>query len=713
MPKIALSLAAFATIVSVTLNPVAIGSEDSQAPVLVLRPVNLDLALPPDAAAMVLNFAPLDQTATIAPPPARPEPVVIPAAVVQPPPPAALAEALRLYASGDLAAGDRAASTLPPGIWSTTAEWAALKNLPRPSGYARIMQFLNDHPAWPSSDWLVRRAEEALYADKPAKAVVKSAFAARQPQSPVGKLALARVLAAEGDASQAASLVRDVWHKADLGTGLEKAILHEFGEHLTKADHKYRADRLLYKESVGPALRMAALAGPDVLALARARAAVINEAASDILFAAVPAALRADAGLRFSNIQKLRRAEHVEAAVDLMLKAPQDADSLVNGDEWWVERRMLARDMLDKGETEIAYRLCAQHSASGTAARIEAEFHAGWIALRFRHEPALARGHFTALARLAENPMSITRAAYWLGRTQEALGDKDGANAFYAKAGQHSSMFYGQLARARLGWSDLPMRLTSDALAGDDRAEAIRVAEILQKQGMKEVAASLMLDSAQHLDDARQMAALAQVAVANRDPRLSLMVGKAASQHGFAFDDLAFPTFGVPDFQPLTGSADRAIVYAIARQESAFAPGASSGAGAKGLMQMLVATARRTAQKAGVGFDAARLTSDPAFNAQLGAAHLGTLFEEQGGSYILTFAAYNAGGGRVRDWIKAHGDPRDPNVDVVDWIELIPITETRNYVQRIVENLQIYRSRLGQQSTLLIDADLHASGGKF
>ena len=713
-----LTLAALLASTCAILLPEAISGEDTQAPSLILRPVSFVLPAPPVRAEPDLALPLLDRTASLAPPTASIAPEVpvapLPAlAIPAEPMPPALAEAVKLYASGNLSAGDAIARTLPPGIWRTTAEWSALKSLPRPSGHARIMQFLVDHPDWPSRDWLSRRAEESLYGDRHAPEFVKASLAASSPRTPAGKLALARSLLVDGDSAGAKTLVRDVWQKSDLNLEMEKTVLREFGEHLTKADHKYRADRLLYKESTGPALRIAALAGPDVVALARARAAVVNEAASDALFAAVPAAQRQDAGLKFSMIQKLRRATKIDAAVELMLKAPQDAASLVDGDEWWVERRMLAREMLDRNDPQTAYRLCAGHGATGNAARLEAEFHAGWIALRFLKNPVLARSHFTTLAQIAENPMSVSRAQYWQGRTQEALGDAEGANAFYAKAGQHSSMFYGQLARAKLGLSAMPLRLTSNAPQGDARSEAIRVAEALQKLGAKEAAISLMLDAAQHIDDPAQMAALSIVAGATREAHLSLVVGKAASQHGFALDDLAFPTFGVPEFQPLGGSADKAIVYSIARQESAFVASAGSGAGAKGLMQMLVGTARITAKKAGVGFDAARLTSDPAFNAQLGAAHLGTLFEEQGGSYVMTFAAYNAGGGRVRDWIKAHGDPRDPNVDVVDWIELIPITETRNYVQRIVENLQIYRARLGQQSTLLIDADLHAAGGRF
>ena len=190
------------------------------------------------------------------------------------------------------------------------------------------------------------------------------------------------------------------------------------------------------------------------------------------------------------------------------------------------------------------------------------------------------------------------------------------------------------------------------------------------------------------------MAALAEVATSRRDGLASVEIGKQATERGFALEESAFPTFGVPGFAPLANSADLAAVYSVARQESEFADLAASGAGAKGLMQILPSTARDTAKHMGVAFDPTRLVADPAYNTQLGAAFLGQLLNDEGGSYVLALAAYNAGAGRVQQWIDAYGDPRAPNVDPVDWVESIPFDETRDYVQRVSENLQVYRTRL-------------------
>ena len=227
----------------------------------------------------------------------------------------------------------------------------------------------------------------------------------------------------------------------------------------------------------------------------------------------------------------------------------------------------------------------------------------------------------------------------------------------------------------------------------------VRIVELLYALDENDLALSLAAEAAQHLTSEPQLAALANVVAAERDAHDSLVIGKILGQRQIAADSLAFPTYGVPDFEPLANSAPPAIVYAIARQESGFDPHAVSSAGAKGLMQMIDSTAKRTAEQIGVNFDVARLTSDAAFNARLGAAHLGELIAEQGGSPILTFAAYNAGGRRVKEWIEAYGDPRTPGVDPIDWVERIPFEETRNYVQRVMENWTMYQASFGQSKT--------------
>ena len=615
-----------------------------------------------------------------------------------------LREAIAAYRAGDLKSGDAAAQTTTNPNARTAADWAALRLMPRETGLERIMAFLKAQPDWPTAGALRRRAEEAIFYDKRPPAEVIAWFTTRRAETALGKWALARALQASGAAPRATTLVREIWREADLAPALEAALRKDFPDALTRADHKARSDRLFYKENDSASQRAAALAGPDVLALAKAR-----ETISDKTLAALTPELRKDPSLQFAQIQKLRRDNKIADAAKAMLEAPRDPALLVSPDDWWTERRTLARKLLDIGDARTAWRIAAEHSAQAKDQRIDAEFHAGWIALRYLSDAALAAPAFERAASLAESPISIARAAYWQGRAAEALGKQAEAQRFFEKAATQPIAYYGQLALTRLGRGKLAMRQPARIARGDDRIMAIRVVELLGALDQKDLATPLATESARTLEDEAQLAALGAVAARARDARTTLMVGKLGGQRGFLLDETAFPIFGIPAYEPLTRSATPALVYAIARQESSFEAKAQSGAGAKGLMQMLPSTARRTAQRAGVPFDERRLLTDASFNAQLGAAHLGELMAEHPGSLMLTFAAYNAGGRRVKEWIAAYGDPRDPAVDPIDWVERIPFTETRNYVQRVTENLEVYRLRFGESVTLDIERTLRSA----
>ncbi len=617
-------------------------------------------------------------------------------------------QALRHYHDGDVAGGDDFAR-LTNGSLRTALDWAAIRLASRQAGPDRLRAFIAAHADWPQGTWINRRIEESRSAVRDPVQVL-AMFASSTPETLTGKLSLARAKLATGDSAGAAAVVQAVWRNDDLTPAEEATVLRDFGSVLHREDHKFRADRLLYKETIPPALHAAQLAGPDVLLLAKARAAVTALAPADAAIVAVPKPLQNDPGLIYAKLQKARRAGRIDEAAGLMLAAPTAINLLVDGDAWWVERRLLARKLLDAGRTQTAYQVVAAHSATSNALRIEAEFHAGWIALRFMNDPALAAPHFAAVSAMAETPISAARGAYWQGRAAEALGNDADAARFYAAASSKPTTFYGQLAAARAGHGPLALRQPASVAQGPERREAIRCVELLFALGERELATSLAFATARSEPDEAQVAALAEVVEATQDARTTLVVGKTAAQRGMAIDEAAFPTFGVPGYQPLDRSADRPTVFAIARQESEFDPHSVSSAGAKGLMQVIDSTARQTAEHAGVRFDEARMLTDAAFNAQIGAAHLGKLLSEQDGSYILTFAAYNAGSRKVQEWIAAYGDPRKPGVDPIDWIERIPFTETRNYVQRVFENMQIYRVRFGIPTALLSDPKAGSDG---
>ncbi|MGD0641911.1 MAG: lytic transglycosylase domain-containing protein, partial [Roseiarcus sp.] len=644
-------------------------------------------APPPSAVSAALETEP-----AVAPTPSAPAAPALQAEPVARPDVSRLSAAAALYRKGDAAGGDAVAAQIADPVQRMAAEWAALRLAANPDD-RRLAAFAAAHPDWPGEDWIRAEQEAHLYTQRAKPETVAALFAGDPPRTPAGKLAAARAALDAGRRDDAAAIVRALWRESDLDPWSERAVLSEFAATLTRADHKYRADRLLYAEKSGPALRAAALAGPDEVALAQARIAAMSGPLTARAIGAVPAALQGDPGLTFARVQDARRGNRALEAAAWLARAPNEQSALIDPDKWWSEQRMVARELLDLGEFQKAYQICAAATPASVPARIDAAFHAGWIALRFVNDAPEAARRFAAASAIAETPLSIARAAYWQGRAAEAMGQSDEARRFYERAAAQPIAYYGQLAAKRLGRDQVALREPAKVASGDARDEATRVVELLYAAGLDDLATPLAEAAAGRWRDEAQIAALAKVVAARGDATTSVEFGKIATERGFAIDEAAFPTFGVPSFTPLPNSADLPSVYAVARQESEFAWRAVSGAGAKGLMQILPSTALSTARRAGVAFDANRLNADPAFNLQLGAAFLGQLMQDEGGSLELALAAYNAGGGRVAQWLAAYGDPRTGKIDPVDWVERIPFDETRDYVERVSENLGVYRAR--------------------
>jgi len=609
-----------------------------------------------------------------------------------------LRRAIELFRKGDMAAGDRESAGLTDPLDRSLTEWAAVRF--GWVGFERIAAFTRDHPDWSVMAALGRRAEEALLIARKPVAVVRAFFAERQPTSAAGKVALALALKSDGAEREAAELVRNAWRNDSFAREFEAKILDLCPGVLTQVDHRDRMERLLFKEDWASALRAAGYAGKDYVLLAKARIAV-GQDADDAQRAldAVPPSLRYETSYLFAKARFLRRQGKLDEAVRVLADVSRDPSILADGDGWWVERRIIARELLDRGDALAAYAVAREHAAESAEKRIDAEFHAGWIALRFLNHPATAASHFANAAKIATKPISVARTAYWQGRAAEAFGAQDDARGFYEKAANYAITYYGQLARAKLGLPEIQLRsVEGGGRSGSEPLVVTRAVKRLYEAGLRDIASVLCADLAASLTDTAQLDSLAQAVAENGDARTLLAIGKTAVQRGFPLDPHAFPTLGVPAFEPVSDRVEKAMVFAITRQESAFDPSAQSTAGARGLMQLMPGTAKRTAKRFGIEFDLGRLL-EPAYNAKLGAAHLSELMDDWKGSLILMFASYNAGGGNVSKWIKAYGDPRSPNVDPVDWVERIPFFETRNYVQRVMENLLVYRHRLGDQST--------------
>jgi soluble lytic murein transglycosylase len=617
---------------------------------------------------------------------------------------AALQEGLDALAKGDIARARQARDDIRPKSFDhRILTWAIAMFGGGSVTSAELADAADALSGWPGLNRLRAAGERALYREKPEPGAVIEAFADGPPVTYQGVLALTRAHLALGDKAAAKRVIAPFWRSESLETAQESAILKEFGSLLTTADHRHRMERMLYADRIRSAERVASAAGAE--ALAKAWAAVIrNDRNAGKLLDAVPVAQRSS-GYYFAKARHLRRAEKFRDAAKALLVVSGDQAAQVDPDTWWFERRALSRELIEIDDAETAYRIAARHKGGKTVTLVDAAFHAGWYALRKLGDAETAARHFAEIAKVADGPISTSRAFYWLGRAAEAGGPGD-ATAHYERAAQFGTAFYGQLAAARLGHTTIPAAYP--APSETDRKnflarEAVRAIERLELAGHANRAEMLYRDLASEVENAGELALLTSMAERRGNHFLALRVGKVAAQRGLEIGALAHPVGAIPAKASISG-AGKALAYAIARQESEFNVGAVSPAGARGLLQLMPGTAKAMAQKSGLPYSAQRLTSDAGYNATLGAAYLSDQLSRFDGSYVLTFVGYNAGPGRANDWIKRYGDPRGRSVeDVVDWVERIPFTETRTYVQRVMENYQVYKMRLTGRANIALD----------
>ncbi len=621
---------------------------------------------------------------------------------------AAVKRAVELARRGKTADATAVGNSVTDPVAAKLIEWVVLRAENDNFDFQRYAGFASANPGWPNITQFRRKAEAALWQNGVNDAVIRRYFSVNKPLTAKGKLAYARALLAQGDRALAQQYVRDAWRNDSLTAEMERQVLDAFGPLLSGSDHKARLDQRLYSDDTDQAMRAAQRLGASQVALVKARAAVIGKSSkAKALLDSVPADARDDAVYLYTRAQWLRRNDHAKEAARTMLAAPTASAAVQDPDEWWTERRLLARKLLDEGDALTAFRIARDAAApEKEGARVEHLFTAGWIAFRFLNDPATAKPLFVRVAQVAEHPASFSRAYYWHARAAEALGQTAEAKTYYERAARYTTTYYGQIAHARLGGSELriPGPPPSHPQAG--RLEIVRAIDMLYAIDERDLVASAVADLADRAPDPAALAAVAALVERREDARALALLGRTAVSRGLPFEYYAYPIAGLPRFKPIGPQIEPHVAYAIARQESGFNPRARSGANAQGLMQVLPGTAKLVAKKNGVSFDAARLLNDPVYNVQIGAAELGDVIETYRGSYILSFVAYNAGRGRVREWIGRFGDPRDPQVDPIDWVERIPFSETRNYVQRVMENMQVYRVRFGASHKLLIEADL-------
>jgi soluble lytic murein transglycosylase len=582
-------------------------------------------------------------------------------------------------------------------------------NLVRPGpgrSFDEMSAFLAKNPDWPLRWTLQSQAERAMPDGYPAKSVI-AWFKGRDPQTGKGAARLVEALATTGDQTRATAIARAAWLGLDFAADDEDDFLRIAGQYLRPADDVARLDNLLWDGDEDQAKRMLDRVDRDHQLEAKARMKLADQDRdAEAALAAVPASLQRDPGLVYEIARYYRKQGDFDksaAALDPPPLKPRRPDKL------WAEMENAARDALEEGSVSVAYRLAASHGSDNGDVFAEGEWLAGWVALRFLQEPDTALRHFSSLYKGTTSVFSKARGAYWAGRAEEARKNPAAAEKWYKLASGNLTIYYGQLAAMRLGESTA-LRIktepkpTPQETAAFDKDELVRVVRALNAIGVERRTRSFLIRLVTKADKLPQYRLVAILARQCDQPDIALMAAKSARNAGAEMADYLFPVISLP----AGGQVEPAFVLGLIRQESAFNAQAQSPAGALGLMQLMPDTANQMARKLKLAkFKTTRLTSDPKFNVTLGRAYLDNLVDRFDGSYLLATAAYNAGPGRVRQWIDQYGDPRSADIDVVDWIESIPYDETRNYVQRVMENLQVYRSRLSKgPSKIALENDL-------
>jgi soluble lytic murein transglycosylase len=593
-------------------------------------------------------------------------------------------------------------------------QWRYLQDKNGGAPFAEIDTFLKTNADWPRRPVLLARAEETMDPSTPSVAVI-AWFEGRNPTSAVGMIRLGDALIATGKTAWGSKLVRDGWAAGDFEPGEELAIVQKDGSYITPDADRRRLDNLIWSDQSTAARRQLARVDDTTQRISSVRIALrsdprrgqrqLTELSSD---------LAADPRLAFDRARAARKLGEDDSAAAMLQRAPIKELIKARPTSVWAELNVNARNLLEDGKASVAYQLVSDTGLTSGNEFAEAEFLAGWIALRRLKDAQAALPHFSKLAEGVSRPISLSRARYWLGRTYEALGDDAKAYQQYDLAANAPETFYGQLALARIDATPLlhirAARVESMPSSADfEHDDLVRAMRVLADLGAQDLLRTFALHYQELHPDAGHNKLLAQALTEMGFRAVAVRVAKVQGYDGPTLPTYAYPVIAVPGYHGPYEAPESALVHAIIRQETEFDPESVSSANARGIMQLTLASARRNARLAGLPYRPNKLTTDVSYNMQLGMTEFSGYLATWNNSLVISAAAYNAGESNVRRWIAAFGDPRSPSVDPIDWIEEIPFSETRNYDMRVLENLQVYRNRVaGRDTPLRILSDLYA-----
>ena len=582
--------------------------------------------------------------------------------------------------------------------------WRYLLEKNNNADYNLYKEFLENNKKYPRIGRVEYLSEKKLSTKNISPKKIIKIFEEKEPLSGFGEMILGESLIKEGNIAGGINLIKKGWIRADLNKNELRIYKKKFNKYLKSEDHIKRADYLAWENKYWDLKRMLRYLPKDYQALYNARQLLMSKSYGvDAAISKVPEKFKNDSGLNYDRLKWRRKRGRVDSSLEILLNIKNNKNYLVRPDKWWIERSIIARSLIYKKKYQTSYEIVNNHALDeGTPEFAEAEWLSGWISLSFLDDPLRAREHFKSFFENVGYPISLSRGAYWIARSYEALNDTVTANKYYKIASAYPTTYYGQLSHLKIFENEKYILSNSSKVDENYKKDFFKkdlyrlvhlLHELDKDKYTKHILRYLALDN---IDKGSEILS-AQLATDILRYDFAIQISKIASYEKRFHNKYNYPVINTPSYVAGRKIPDQALILAVIRQESEFDSKANSYAGAKGMMQLMTYTAKVVAKQAKLPYSKSKLTEDPEYNIKLGSHYLAGLILEYDGSYPFAIAAYNAGPKRVRYWKKLNKDPQKKQIDYVDWIELIKFKETRNYVQRVLENYNVYRYILKQE----------------
>ena len=586
-------------------------------------------------------------------------------------------------------------------------QWQHLLTTGNRASFYDYKEFIEKNKNYPRIERIKYLAEHKMSTQILSPKDIINWFGDKKPLSGFGKMALGESLILTGNKSGGINLIKEGWITADLSKSDLKFLRKKYKKYLNSDDNIKRADYLAWENKYWDLRRMLRYLPKDHRLLYTARQLLMSKSYGvDSAISKVPQKLKNDPGLNYDRLKWRRKRGRLESSLEILLNIDNTKEYMVRPDKWWTERSIIARSLIYKKKYETAYKLTSKHAMYQGPEFAEAEWMSGWIALSFLKDPLLAEEHFKRFYKNVGYPISLTRGAYWLGRTYEKMGNKELSEKWYKEGAKYLTTYYGQLSHLKVYPYQkfaLYNPIQVDKKISEDfyKKKLVAIVHLLDELNKEKYAKYILRFLAnENINEGSEILA-AKLATDISRFDFAIQISKIASYEKRFHHKYNYPIIGVPKNVKGRKIPDPAFILSIIRQESEFDTSAHSSAGAKGLMQLMTYTARTVAKQAKIPYSKKKLTKDPEYNINLGSFYIAGLLLEYDGSYPFAIAAYNAGPKRVKYWNKINKNPQKGKIDYVDWIELIKFKETRNYVQRVLENFNVYRFILEQKSIKL------------